>query len=389
VRLSCPGRLIQNYGTIVMPLTVLLFKEGFRWNPEDESAFWALQHALTSMPVLQLLDFSRDFTVECDGSSSGVGDVLHRGTGLIAFFSWQLMPGNSKLPYLWARLFMIKMDHFSLKYLLDRRLATIPEHQWVSKLIDLDFRVEFHSRVSNMVADTLSHRMTEDSAMAMALSAPCFQLFNDLQAEFTASVELYAMMEEVRTGHKGEHWRVGDGLILIHNKVYGPSSSLALPLLLVSAHGHDHEGTEKTLHHVHPDFFIPDARGAVRDFVRSCITCQRNKTKHLHLAGLLQPLEVPTTVWADVAMDFVERLPQVNGKSVILAVIDRFSKYCHFLPLRHPYTTTSVARFFFDNIVKLHGILSSIVSDRDPVFINNFLAGPLLTLQEINHSSAD
>jgi len=67
-------------------------------------------------------------------------------------------------------------------------------------------------------------------------------------------------------------------------------------------------------------------------------------------------------------MDFVEALPKVHGKSVILTVVDRFSKYAHFIPLGHPYTAASVARAFFHNIVCLHGFPDSIVSDRDPVF---------------------
>jgi hypothetical protein len=65
-------------------------------------------------------------------------------------------------------------------------------------------------------------------------------------------------------------------------------------------------------------------------------------------------------------MDFIEGLSKVGGKSVILTVIDRFSKYAHFIALGHPYTVTSVARAFFDDIVRLHEFQSSIVSDRDP-----------------------
>lgn len=70
-------------------------------------------------------------------------------------------------------------------------------------------------------------------------------------------------------------------------------------------------------------------------------------------------------------MDFVEGVPKVNGKSVILTVVDRFSKYAHFMPLAHPYTAASVARVFFDEVVRLRGMPASIVSDRDPVFTSS------------------
>jgi hypothetical protein len=59
-------------------------------------------------------------------------------------------------------------------------------------------------------------------------------------------------------------------------------------------------------------------------------------------------------VWADVGLDFIEALSHVNGKSVILTVVDRFSKYCHFIPLAHPYSAESVAQVFFAEIVRLH-----------------------------------
>ena len=67
-------------------------------------------------------------------------------------------------------------------------------------------------------------------------------------------------------------------------------------------------------------------------------------------------------------MDFIEGLPKVHGKSVILTVVDRFSKYARFIALSHPYTASSVARAFFDSIVRLHGFPTSIISDRDSVF---------------------
>lgn len=76
------------------------------------------------------------------------------------------------------------------------------------------------------------------------------------------------------------------------------------------------------------------------------VICQRNKGEQLHLADL-QPLDIPSTIWADIAMDFVEGLPRVHGRSVILTVVDRFSKFAHFIPLAHPYMVYSVAQMFF------------------------------------------
>jgi hypothetical protein len=86
----------------------------------------------------------------------------------------------------------------------------------------------------------------------------------------------------------------------------------------------------------------------------------------------LLPLPVPVAVWADIALDFIEGMSKVGGKMVILTVVDRFSKYAHFIPLAHPYTAESVARVFFAEVVRLHGVPQSIVSDRDPVFTSAF-----------------
>jgi hypothetical protein len=94
-------------------------------------------------------------------------------------------------------------------------------------------------------------------------------------------------------------------------------------------------------------------------------------------------------------MDFIEVLPKVGGKSVILTVVDRFSKYAHFIPLAHPYTAESVAKAFFSNIVRLHGFLASIISDRDVVFTSEFwkalfaAAGTRLHMSSAFHPQSD
>jgi hypothetical protein len=151
-------------------------------------------------------------------------------------------------------------------------------------------------------------------------------------------------------------------------RIFVPTTSSMWPQLLATAHGAGHEGVQKTLVRQRASFYNPTASRLVRDFMRGCMVCQRNNTEHHHPAGLLQPLDVPTSVWSDISMDFVEGFPKVGGKSVVLTVVERFSKMAHFIPLSHPYTALTVAQAFFDNIVKLHGFPCSIVSDHDPVF---------------------
>jgi len=71
-------------------------------------------------------------------------------------------------------------------------------------------------------------------------------------------------------------------------------------------------------------------------------------------------------------MDFIEGLPMSKGYNVIMVIVDRFSKYNHYIPMAHPYTTATVAKAFMENIFKLHGIPQSIVSDQDKIFTSNF-----------------
>lgn len=89
-------------------------------------------------------------------------------------------------------------------------------------------------------------------------------------------------------------------------------------------------------------------------------------------AGLLTPLPIPSVVWEHISLNFVSGLPRFSRVDCILVVVDRFSKYGHFLPLQHPFTAKTMVDVFTPEVVRLHGIPSSIVSDRDPIFLSSF-----------------
>jgi len=184
-------------------------------------------------------------------------------------------------------------------------------------------------------------------------------------------------------------------MVTFDGRLYIPPASPLLQEILAVVHNDGHEGIHRTLHRLRRDFHFPTMRRLVQDFVKACVTCQQYKSDHLRPAGLLQPLPVPSAVWADIGIDFIEALPRVQGKTVILSVVDRFSKYCHFIPLAHPYTAESVAHAFFADIVRLHGVPQSIVSDRDPVFTSAFwqelmrLTGTKLYMSSAFHPQTD
>jgi hypothetical protein len=82
-------------------------------------------------------------------------------------------------------------------------------------------------------------------------------------------------------------------------------------------------------------------------------------------------------------MDFIDGLPKSEGKDVIMVVVDRFNKYAHFMSLSHPYSAPTVAKIFIDNMYKLHGLPTSVVTNRDPVFLSKFWK-ELFTIQGVN-----
>jgi hypothetical protein len=92
---------------------------------------------------------------------------------------------------------------------------------------------------------------------------------------------------------------------------------------------------------------------------------------YIHYVSMC-PLPIPSGPWTDITMNLVEAFPKSNGYTVILVIVNRFTKYSHFIPLKHPFTALVVAQAFFLNVVRLHGRPQSIVSDRDKIFTSSF-----------------
>ena len=134
-----------------------------------------------------------------------------------------------------------------------------------------------------------------------------------------------------------------------------------------------HPGVNKMYHDLKHTFWWKAMKRDISIYVARCPTCQQVKSDQRKLAGLLQPLGVPGWKWEEISMDFIDGLPRSRkGNDSIWVIVDRLTKFAHFIPVRSNRTARSLAHLYFKEIVRLHGVPKSIVSDRDPLFTSKF-----------------
>ena len=164
-----------------------------------------------------------------------------------------------------------------------------------------------------------------------------------------------------------------DDFVLYRNRIYVPPT--LRPKILFEHHDSQlagHPGRAKTIELIARDYSWPGLSTDIRRYVRSCDLCQRNKSAHHAPYGDLVPLEIPSRNWESVSMDFITDLPTSHGCDTLLVVVDRLSKQAHFIPTIKSLDAASLAQLYISSVFKLHGIPSSIVSDRGSVFTSLF-----------------
>ena len=120
-------------------------------------------------------------------------------------------------------------------------------------------------------------------------------------------------------------------------------------------------------------YYLSGMKRHVGDFFRRCLTCQQVKAENQRLAGLLQPLEIAEWKWEHITMDFVTHLQRTSRKhDAVWVIVDRLTKSAHFLAMQMTFTLEELCRLYIREIVQLHGVPISIVSDRDPRFTTQF-----------------
>ncbi|XP_028758775.1 uncharacterized protein LOC114717745 [Neltuma alba] len=405
-------RFIRHYAELACPLTKLLQRDSFHWTEEAQHAFDQLKLALTTAPTLALPDFTRPFILETDASGKGIGAVLLQDKHPIAYFSKQLSPrlqaqsayvrelyaitqAVSKFRhYLVGHRFVIWTDQESLKHLGGQVIQTPEQEAFLPKLMGYDYTIEYKRGKSNIVADSLSR---VDCMAMMQISS---SLMNDILSDLRSDPTVQEMIKHhMQNPPSDSDYEFRDGLLYKKHRLVIPTTAThIIRKLLLEFHASPlggHSSTLRTYHRMATVFYWPRMKSDIRDFIKQCLICQQAKGLQLHPAGLLSPLPIPDQVWDDIAMDFITALPLVRGHSVIFVVIDRLSKYAHFMPLKHSYNSQHVAKAFIHSVVKLHGFPKTIVSDRDKVFLSAFwchlttLHGTKLNMSSAYHPQSD
>ena len=134
-----------------------------------------------------------------------------------------------------------------------------------------------------------------------------------------------------------------------------------------------HLGAAKMYHDIKSTYWWNGLKKDVAEFVASCLTCQQVKFEHQKPTGLLQKMPLPEWKWDQITMDFIVGLPRTQkGFDSIWAVVDRLTKSIYFIPMKTTYSIAQYVQLYIDNIMSLHGILMSIISDRGSQFTSMF-----------------
>jgi transposase InsO family protein len=349
---------------------------------------------MCTSPVLVMPDFEQSFTLETYVSDARIGAVLMQNGKPIAYFSKALCQRSLSLStyekelmtlvaavqkwrhYLQGNSFIVKTDHLSLKYLLEQRLNHSLQQRSMCKLLGFDYTIQYKKGSENRVADALSRR-EEDVGF---------------KAECNAVTELIpTWIEELKGSYENDEWaqqilreddRLGEGHIAKHQGVIrvkgrlyvGQSHGWRCKIItwMHDSHVGGHSGMLGTYQRAKRMFYWKKMKEDILTHVRRCEVCQLNKHENKPPAGLLDPITVLEGAWQVISMDFICGLPMSDHKEVIMVVIDKFTKYGHFIPLSHPYTAVEVARVFLEQIYRLHGLPNKIITDRDPIFTSVF-----------------
>ncbi|KAG8496754.1 hypothetical protein CXB51_007828 [Gossypium anomalum] len=328
------GHIVSAEGIKVDPRKIEAILE---WKPpRSQEAFEKLKKVLTEAPVLIQPESGKDFTVYSDASHVGLGCVLMQEGKVVAYASRQLKPHELNYP---THDLELAANGGELKAMF----ARLSLYDDGSLLAELQVRPTWVEQIKRQ------------------------QLMDE---------SLGSRFQQVETGENLDFGLNSEGVLCFRGRMCIPKDSDLRMMILKEAHGGPcamHPGGSKLYRDLRELYWWPGLKREVTEFVRKCLTCQQVKAEHQLPSGLLQPVKIPLWKWERVTMDFVSGLPLTpSKKDSVWVIVDRLTKSAHFIPVRTDYSLQKLAKLYVAEIVRLHGVPVSIISDRDPRFTSRF-----------------
>nr|prf retrotransposon del1-46 [Lilium henryi] len=407
-------RFIKGFSKLAALMTQLTKKgENFNWTKKYQNSFDELKR-LTTVPVLTI-PISGPFVVYTDASLAGLEGVLMQDGRVVAYASRQLKVHENNYPthdlelavvifilklwrhYLYGEDFELYCDHKSLKYISTQKDLNLRQ-RWIEVLKDFDFSIFYHPGKANVVADALS-RKSQISHLISArheffVTIEGFNLLVRYDSHHTVlcnlrakpnlinvisdaqrfDSELEAIHENIIQGKQDKDWTIDRDNAVRFGRLVVPLDQDIRTKVLEESHRSKftiHPGSTKMYRNLKINFWWSGIKREVVEYVSRCLICQQVKADHHHHSGLLQPLPV-SEKWEHILMDFIIGFPlSKRCHDSIWVIVDRFTKSAHFIPIHTTISGKDLA-LYIKEIIRLHGIPTTIVTDRDTKFTSRF-----------------
>jgi hypothetical protein len=280
-------------------------------------------------------------------------------------------------------------DHKSLKYIFTQLELNLRLRRWMKLVADYDLEIAYHPGKANVVTDALSRKRVgaapgqsvETLVIEIGALRLCAVAREPLGLEAVDQTDLLSRVQLAQEKDEGliaaskaegfEYQFAANGTILVHGRVCVPKDKELRQEILSEAHASMfsiHPGATKMYRDLKRYYQWVGMKRDVGNWVEECDVCQLVKIEHQVSGSLLQSLPIPEWKWDFITMDFVVGLPVSRTKDAIWVIVDRLTKSAHFLAIRKTDGAAVLAKKYVSEIVKLHGVPVSIVSDRDSKF---------------------
>jgi len=437
-------KFIKGYGDISAHITKLTRNDiEFGWTKEADTAFKELKRRFSEEPVTKHHDPEKETIVETDASDYALGACMsQRGDDgklhPVAYHSRQLTAAELNYDvhdkellaivdalktwrvYLQGAKHTVQIytDHKNLMTFTTTKVLNRRQVRWSEMLSLYDFRIMYRKGSENARADALSRQKeyegykterpqkmlreladgsltaNRESILVTVSIEEDPRIETNIKAAYKkdGTAERILNWEKANSGQIPEGFNVDErGLIRFKGLVYIPYT--IRNWFVTDQHGLPgvgHPGVTKTMEVLSRDYYFPGMKKVVEKVVGECNECQKSKPSRHAPYGLLKPVPVPDRAWKSVSMDFIVKLPPSKEPATgtiydsIWVIIERLTKYAHFLPFREDITAEDMSYLLIRHIVYNHGLAEEFIIDRDKLFKSKFWQ-TLMSKLKTNH----